>query len=151
MVCSTKPTSWRIESLPRNGARATRATDQFLAPIALDQTQDATGPVASRSPHRASDKGFLAMSQVEYIRLLDWTARQFVPGKPGATPTGAPDVLERLGLKVAHWTGLVRDFGRLFSLAAGLPRTLAQQRTCRTHRPWHTRRAYRQLFESQAA
>ena len=91
------------------------------------------------------------MSQIEYIRLLDWTARVVVPGKSGATPADAPEVLERLGLNVPEWTGLVRDFGRLFSLAAGLPETLAGQRTRLTQRRWHTRRGFRQLFESKAA
>lgn len=141
----------RIESLPHKGAPAEPAKDRFLAPIAIDEQRDAIGPVASRSPYRASDKGFLSMSQIEYIRLLDWTARVVAPGKSGATPARAPDVLERLGLKVPQWIGLVRDFGRLFSLAAGLPGTLAQQRTRRTHRRWHTRRSLRQLFESKAA
>lgn len=141
----------RIESLPRHGTPAEQARDQFLAPIALDETRDAIGAVTSRSPHRASDKGFLPMSEIEYIRLLDWTARVVVPGKSGATPADAPKVLERLGLKVPEWTGLVRDFGRLFSLAAGLPRTLAEQRTRRTQRRWHTRSGFRQLFKAQAA
>lgn len=141
----------RIQSSPREGSRAELATDRFLAPITIDESRDATGPVVSRSPHRASDKGFLPMSQLDYICLLDWTARVVIPGKPGSTPTSAPDVLERLGMKVSHWTVLVRDFGRLFSLAAGLPATLAQQRTRRTQRPWHTRVGFRQLFRSQPA
>ena len=141
----------RIESLPHDGTTTESASDQFLAPIAIDESQDAIGAVASGSPHRASDKGFLPMSQIEYIRLLDWTARAFVHGKSGATPADAPDVLERLGLKVPQWAGLVRDFGRLFSLAAGLPATLALQRTRRTQRRWYARRGFRQLFESKAA
>jgi REP element-mobilizing transposase RayT len=141
----------RIESLPHTGTPAEPASDQFLAPIAIDESRDAIGAVASRLPHRASDKGFLPMSEIEYIRLLDWTARVVVPGKSGATPADAPDVLERLGLNVPQWAGLVRDFGRLFSLAAGLPATLAQQRTRRTQRRWYTRSGFRQLFESKAA
>ena len=141
----------RIESLPHDGTSAEPARDRFLAPIPIDERRDAIGAVASRSPHRASDKGFLPMSEIEYIRLLDWTARIVVAGKSGATPADAPDVLKRLGLEVPQWTGLVRDFGRLFSLAAGLPETLAQQRTRRTQRRWHTPRGFRELFESMAA
>ena len=141
----------RIESLPHHGTPADPASDQFLSPIEIDEKRDAIGTVASNSPHRASDKGFLPMSQIEYIQLLDWTARVVVRGKAGATPTDAPNVLERLGLSEPEWTGLVRDFGRLFSLAAGMPGTLAQQRTRRTQRRWHTRRGFRQLFELKAA
>jgi hypothetical protein len=90
------------------------------------------------------------MSALEYIRLLDWTAREVVSGKPGATPKDAPDVLDRLGLNVMEWSGLVRDFGRLFSLVAGLPGTLVHQRTRLTQRPFHTRHGFHQLFKSKA-
>ena len=99
----------------------------------------------------ASDKGFLSISTLEYIQLLDWTARQVVPGKPGATPAQAPELLERLGLNAWQWTELVQDFGRLFSLVAGLPETVAGQRTRRTQRPFHARRGFRELFAQKAA
>lgn len=142
----------RIESLPRNGTRAGCASDQFLAPVEIDESRDAVGAVGSRSAFRASDKGFLPMSQIEYIRLLHWTARIVVAGKSGATPVDTPDVLDRLGLTALEWSGLVGDFERLFSsLAAGLPGTLAEQRTRLTQRRWHTRRGLRQLFDSKAA
>ena len=91
------------------------------------------------------------MSQIEYIQLLDWTARMVVPGKSGATPANAPGVLQRLGLNAQEWVGLVREFGRMFSLAAGLPETLARQRTRLTQRRFHTRHVFRELFASRAA
>jgi hypothetical protein len=141
----------RIESLPGQDLRPVEAApDRFLAPVEIDQ-QDAPGPAPSTSPYRASDKGFLPMGALEYIRLLDWTARQVVAGKRGATPAEAPEVLERLGVSASQWTGLVRDFGRLFSLVAGLPATLARQRTHRTHRPFRARREFHELFEAKAA
>jgi hypothetical protein len=141
----------RIESLREQGAAADTSSDPFLAPIEIDEKRGAIGVVGSSSPQRASDKGFLPMSELEYIRLLDWTARVIVPGKSGSTPVDTPEVLERLGLNVPQWTGLVRDFGRLFSLAAGLPGTLAHQRNRRTHRRWHTPRGFHELFDSKAA
>ena len=141
----------RIESLGCDATADEPARDRFLAPVQIDPRRDAVGPVASRTAQRASDKGFLSMSTIEYIALLDWTARVVVPGKPGATPAETPGVLERLGLNVPQWTGLVRDFGRLFSLAAGLPGTLNTQQTRLTHRRWHTRRGLRELFRMKAA
>lgn len=141
----------RIESLRGDTSPTEPAPDQFLAPLEIDEHRDPVGPVASDSGHRASDKGFLSMSVTEYIALLDWTARLVVPGKPGTTPAEIPGVLERLGLTEPQWTGLVRDFGRLFSLAAGLPGTLAGQRTRTTQRPWHVRRSFRELFGATAA
>jgi hypothetical protein len=144
----------RIESLPRPGvspAALCWPPDRFLAPIQIDEQRDPIGAVPSRSPYRASDKGFLPMSAPEYIELLDWTARRVVRGKSGATPADAPPILERLGLNVSEWTGLVWDFGRLFSLVAGLPGTVAGQYTRLTHRPFHMRRGYHALFARQAA
>ena len=141
----------RIESLPRSGPSAEPASDRFLAPVEIDETTDALGAATIGSVYRASEKGFLPMSNIEYIRLLDWTARKIVPGKAGATPADAPDVLERLGLSTQQWSGLVRDFGRLFSLAAGLPVTLSRERSRVTQRRWHTRRGFRELFPSRAA
>jgi hypothetical protein len=142
----------RIESLVGQDVQPGEpAADRFLAPVEIDERQEPPGPAASASPYRASDKGFLPISASAYVRLLDWTARQVVPGKRGATPAEAPEVLERLGVNASQWTGLVRDFGRLFSLAAGLPPTLAVQRTQRSQRPFRTRRAFRELFGPKAA
>jgi hypothetical protein len=142
----------RIESLPPQGVQPPQsAPDRFLAPVAIDEIHDAIGPAPSTLPDRASDKGFLPMSTLEYIRLLDWTARQVVPGKRGTTAADAPNVLERLGINATQWTELVADFGRLFSLAAGLPSTLARQRSRRTQRPFHARRQFHKLFESMPA
>ena len=91
------------------------------------------------------------MSVICDLELLDGSARQMVSGKAGATPMEAPAVLERLGLNVAEWTGLVRDVGKLFALAAGLPATLANRRVPRTNRRFPTRRGFHEPFESQAA
>jgi REP element-mobilizing transposase RayT len=141
----------RIEGLTQDATSGEPTADRFLSPIEIDQRQDALGAAASSSSFRASDKGFLPMSQIEYIQLLDWTARMVVPGKSGSTPADAPDVLQRLGLNAQEWVGLVREFGRMFSLAAGLPETLARQRTRLTQRRFHTRRVFRELFASRAA
>jgi len=39
----------------------------------------------------------------------------------------------------------------VFSLVAGLPETVAGQRTRRTQRPFHARREFRELFAQKAA
>ncbi|QDV24802.1 hypothetical protein [Aureliella helgolandensis] len=104
-------------------------SDGFLAPLTIDERRDALGPYPHRCGERASDKGFLAMSLESYIQLLDWTARQIVPGRRGSTPEPAPAVLERLQLDAPAWCELVRDFGRLFSLVAGRPRVIDAARS----------------------
>jgi len=98
--------------------------DAFLSPLTIDEYSDPIGPCASPSGQRCSDKEFLAMSMVEYLKLLEWLARQVVLGKRGRTPEDFPPVLTRLGLERDSWCELVSDFGKLIC-------TLAQNRlTC---------------------
>jgi hypothetical protein len=49
-----------------------------------------TAPQPIRSKRRCSDKGFLAMSEADYLTILDWLARNTVAGKRGSTPVDAP-------------------------------------------------------------
>lgn len=123
----------RQSKMPRPSVRP----DRFLSPITIDELRDALGSNPSQSPYRASDKGFLSMSSRQYLQLLDWTARQVVRGKPGVTPADTPEVLNRLGIESDDWCTMVRDFGRLFYLVAGTPRTLAGERSRISKRPFH--------------
>ena len=63
-----------------------RHDDSFLTPVEIDESNGETGPVASQSGTRCSDKGFLWFSLERYLELLDWTARQIAEGKRGQTP-----------------------------------------------------------------
>lgn len=119
--------------------------DRFLAPISIDELRDSIGAMASSTPYRASDKGFLSMSTIEYIQLLDWTARNVVHGKPGATPANAPSVLSRLGVDRDDWCMLVKDFGKLFYLVAGMPKTLANERSLQSKRAFHVPIRFQEL------
>jgi len=81
----------RIEALANRGAPADPeqpgpARDGYLSPLTIDEQLDPTGPCPSQGSTRCSDKGFLAMSIEDYLELLDWSARQWVPGKRGNTP-----------------------------------------------------------------
>jgi hypothetical protein len=120
--------------------------DQFLSPLELEE-RHAEGDACSRQKAaRCSDKGFLAMSEVEYLELLDWTARQTARGKRGSTPADAPPVLTRLRLSPAMWCELVTDFGRLFSTVAGHPRTVDGARSHLRRRRFHLTRRVRELL-----
>jgi len=92
--------------------------DSFLAPLTIDERNDPIRPCASRSGKRCSDKGFLSLSTLDYLELLDETARITRAGKAGATAMDLPPIFERLKLDVGYWKLLVKDFGRLFSLVA---------------------------------
>ena len=90
--------------------------DRFLSPIALILADDQRlGPQASSHRFRCSDKGFLPLSQGDYLELLDWTARQVAPGKRGTTPPSTPPLFQRLSGKLptaTAWVELVQDFGK---------------------------------------
>jgi hypothetical protein len=115
-----------------------------------DEQSDATGSCASVTPGRCSDKGFLTLSLVDYLQLLDWTARQVAPGKRGVTPRAAPVVLRRLGLEATAWTELVRDFGKLFAAVAGHPSTVDSMRSHLTPRRFRVRQRVRELLPAAA-
>lgn len=112
-----------------------KARDRAIAPVHLDELRDALKVMPSSTGYRCSDRGFLNMSQEDYIELLDWTARLVAPGKHGSTPVDAPPVFERLnlGLSVAAWTELVSNFRKLFSHVAGRPQVVEAHRSKSRH------------------
>ncbi|QEG02139.1 hypothetical protein Mal15_62220 [Stieleria maiorica] len=127
-----------------------RLSDSFLAPVNLCEATAQPGPQPSGKHARCSDKGFLPISNAEYLELLDWSARQVVNGKSGKTPGHLPPILLRLGLSPTIWLELVADFDDLFTTMAGLPENIDQQRGKQTGRPFHVRKRTRELF-AQAA
>ena len=128
----------RIESLPKHGMDSLVATEQradgWLSPIDLGEATAAPGPLASKGGRRASDKGFLPITLSEYLKLLDWTGRQFVFGR-GWIPAHLPPILQRLGIAESDWLPLVTGFGRLFHRVAGAPRTLVHIKQPTSFRP----------------
>ena len=51
-----------------------------------------------RTGKRCSDKGFLSISTLDYLELLDATARIMRADKTGATAMDLPPIFERLSL-----------------------------------------------------
>ena len=120
--------------------------DRSLAPVKIDELRDPLGARPSTNGARCSDKGFLPMSTEEYLQLLDWTSRQIVVGKPGATPEGIPPLLERVQLKPSSWLGLVQNFGELFHNVAGQPHEIAQTRSLRRNIRFRVRSVVKEVF-----
>ena len=127
------------------GSRA----DAWLSPVELGPQPGALA--AGGRGARCSDKGFLPMSSAEYLELLDWTARQVAPGKRGATPESAPPIFERLDLKPEVWSELVADFGKLFSIVAGLPQRVDATRSRQSGSRYYLPRGARQLLSAAVA
>jgi hypothetical protein len=141
----------RIEAMTthetdQNGSEQDPPGDAFLSPLTINEQTDPIGPAPSQNGKRCSDKGVLAMPIEKYLALLDWTARQSVPGKRGCTPGELPPVLKRLGLGSKTWCELVSDFGKLFCHVAGRPEHVDTIRSHRTHRRYYLRRRARELF-----
>ena len=122
--------------------------DSFLAPVEIDERNDPIGARASADKQRCSDKGFLAMPTAAYMELLDWTARQIVTGKRGATPEDAPLIFERLKITPTVWCELVTRFGKLFSLVAGQPHRVDEYRGRLRKKRYHVRQAARELLSA---
>lgn len=106
------------------------------------------GPMASTSGERCSDKGFAAMTPPEYLQLLDWTARQIIPGKRGSTPIEMPPIFQRLKISREVWCELVRDFGKYFSVVAGKPEIVANYRSRVSQQIFKVRRTALDLLEA---
>ena len=126
--------------------------DWFLSPIALIPADDQRlGPQASSNRFRCSDKGFLPLSQGDYLELLDWTGRQVAPGKRGTTPPLTPPLFQRLSGKLptaTAWVELVQDFGKLFATVAGHPQTIRATRSRISGFPHRMRPRVRELLPS---
>jgi hypothetical protein len=120
--------------------------DAILSPLEIDELNDELGPRPSKSGTRCSDKGFLAMPVAGYIELLDWTARQLVSGKRGATPESAPAIFERIKIRPEVWCELVSQFGKLFSVVAGQPHRVDDLRGRRSKKRYYLRQAARELL-----
>ena len=96
-----------------------RQRSGWLSPLEINEAFDPIGSDPSPCGRRASLKGFLSLSVVQYLELLDWTGRQLRGDKRGAIPPTLAPIIERLGIKPSCWLELVGQFGRLFKRAAG--------------------------------
>lgn len=132
----------RCESARTNAGSGERP-DAFLSPITIEDSLEKKSASSKEGNKRCSDKGFLRLSSLDYLQLLDLTARLNKAGSRGSTPTDLPPLLKRLGLDVETWSGLTKDFGRIFSQVAGKPASISNARSLVTHRRFNTRRPIR--------
>lgn len=99
----------------------------WLSPIEIRETSDPSGPDGDESGRRASRKGFLPISLIKYLELLEWTGRQIAQGKRGKIPPESEPILDKLGLASSTWSELVKSFGHLFHRAVGKEENLQQE------------------------
>jgi hypothetical protein len=94
--------------------------DRWMCEFTLDERSEAyTGPIRSKTPWRASDKGLLPIEFEDYLALLDYTGRIPRDGKRGAIPANLAPILDRLGINQGLWIDLVTKFDTCFSHVVG--------------------------------
>jgi hypothetical protein len=102
--------------------------DAWLSPLTINESGQ-LGPITSSSGVRASDKGFLYMNLVDYLKLLKWTSGQRVGSleKP-KVPTNLEPILSKIGIDAKMWCDLVWNFKKYFGRgsAAGSPNSLKE-------------------------
>jgi len=96
-----------------------------LSPVELERRERS---LTSRSPRRATDRGFLPLTEDQYLQLLDWTGRQVRADKRGAIPAQLAPILERLQVSTSCWVDLVTGFGRWFRRTVGRPPSMEAER-----------------------
>jgi hypothetical protein len=110
--------------------------DSWLAPLTLNE-RGRPGVKPSKSKVRASDRGFLAMSLKDYLKLLAWTGRQGQLEKRGKIPLHLSPIVEQIGIEPEMWADLVWNFEHYFGKcpAAGSPKSL-QADAARRGKSW---------------
>ena len=112
-----------------------RKKSGWLSPVEIDERSDRVGADVEPSGRRASRKGFLSISMLSYLELLDWTGRQIRKDKYGSIPKHLAPILGRIGLDCHGWCDLVKQFGKVFKRAAGRADSLAGE-AARRHQHW---------------
>ena len=64
-------------------------------------------------------KGFLSMSFMEYLAIVDATGGELRNGKKGRIPPHIEPILKRLGIRSNVWSKTSSNFGKMFSSVAG--------------------------------
>ncbi|MFK7818971.1 MAG: transposase [Planctomycetaceae bacterium] len=127
-------------------AQRTLLSARHLAPVELRERTKDPGPDLNKRGTRCSNKGFLPMSTADYLTLLDWTARRIRPGKRGSTPKELAPIFRRLGISEKTWIEMIQNFGRLFSVVAGLPKRVDEFRSKGRQARFHLRKSARELL-----
>ncbi len=102
--------------------------DAWLSPLTLNE-RGKPGAQTSTSGVRASDKGFLWMNNMDYLKLLKWTSKQRLGShETTIVPKNLQQILNRIGIDGKMWSDLVWNFKKYFGRgsAAGSPKSLKE-------------------------
>ncbi len=116
--------------------------DAHLAPVHIDEQNDPIGPHTSANGSRCSDKGFLPLTENQYVELLSWTADQLRHRHNGQKFDDSPPCLVAIQLEPETWCKLVTQFTDMFFVVAGMPQSVDNHRSTtgkRFYMPQQTR------------
>lgn len=113
----------------RNPTGRSVPRDAWLAPVQLANDKTSLDPETHRDGLRASDKGFLTISQEDYLTLLRWTAAQQTEQQQEEVPAAVQSVLAKYHVSHETWVHLVWNWKKYFSHIGciGRPETLAEE------------------------
>ncbi|MBN8549620.1 MAG: transposase [Deltaproteobacteria bacterium] len=99
-------------------------------------------PLAS-TPER---RGFLSLTLLEYLSLLDTTGREMRKGKRGRIPAQLNPILERIGLRADAWLNASENLEKLFCAHIGHEKKLKQIAAIQSKRWVRGIRSARKVF-----
>ena len=117
----------RIKAQDQRSGSPNRA-DGWLGELTLrgESLQDEAIAYSSRWGRRASDLGLLPISFKDYLRLLEWTARQLRSGRLQNIPQDVEALLDRLKVNEEAWLDTFERYDQVFCHAVGTPVSLAK-------------------------
>ena len=101
--------------------------DGWLGEFTLAPERKADEPLAdaSRTGRRASDLGILPISLENYVKLLQWTAKQLRSGQRDTIPADLATVLDHFEVQQDDWLDTVEHYESAFGHTVGRADSLA--------------------------
>jgi REP element-mobilizing transposase RayT len=83
-----------------------------------------TDPHETLKPIAGIGQSVLALTNAQYIELVDWSGRQMYPGKRGRIKAGEPEALARIGVTRQRWTHDLKGLNDGYSNVVGTAKEL---------------------------
>ncbi len=113
----------QLKAKKRNPTGRKIACDSWLSPLMLDKPILSLDSQVHSDGLRASNQGFLQIKWEDYLRLLNWTAKQGIDGVVANAPPKLTTLLASLGIESMMWRDMVWHFKKYFgrSMCIGSP------------------------------
>lgn len=121
----------------------------WLSPLPIRSPEgNLPAPETATPECRASNDGFLSMSTMEYLAIVEWTSRNLARTDNRDVPDRLEPILERIGCQANQWLECIRDYGQWFYRAVGKPDAISNAASIAGKSCFHGVRRCRQAFIS---